>query len=135
MVWEEIEIPKELGSFMLEKAEETSLGQKNGAKKQYRYGNLHIREYDDKFLVHMDKVDPRENPIGHLVQDSPEILIGLASAAIGGIKVASYIYKNQKNSIFVKQSSTISGLIASLAFGYLGYSISKRIKKNRQIAT
>ena len=129
MVREEIEIPKELGSFMLEKAEETSLGQKNGAKKQYRYGNLHIREYDDKFLVHMDKVDPRENPIGHLVQDSPEILIGLASAAIGGIKVASYIYKNQKNSIFVKQSSTISGLIASLAFGYLGYSISKRIKK------
>ncbi|MGI0064728.1 MAG: hypothetical protein ACREAL_07660, partial [Nitrosopumilaceae archaeon] len=67
MVWEEIEIPKELGPFMLEKAEETSLGQKNGAKKQYRYGNLHIREYDDKFLVHMDKVDPRENPLGHLV--------------------------------------------------------------------
>ena len=129
MIWEEIEIPKELGSFMLEKAEETSLGQKNGAKKQYRYGNLHIREYDDKFLVHMDKVDPRENPLEHLVLDSPEILIGLASAAIGGGKVASYIYKNQKNSIFAKQSSTISGLIASLVFGYLGYSISKRIKK------
>ena len=129
MVWEEIEIPKELCPFMLEKAEETSLGQKNGAKKQYRYGNLHIREYDDKFLVHMDKVDPRENPLEHLVLDSPEILIGLASAAIGGGKVASYIYKNQKNSIFVKQSSTISGLIASLIFGYLGYSISKRIKK------
>ncbi|MGI0077637.1 MAG: hypothetical protein ACREAJ_03420 [Nitrosopumilaceae archaeon] len=129
MVWEEIEIPKELGPFMLEKAEETSLGQKNGAKKQYRYGNLHIREYDDKFLVHMDKVDPRENPLGHLVLDSPEILIGLASAAIGGVKAARYISKNQKNSIFVKQSSTISGLIASLVFGYLGYSISKRIKK------
>ena len=129
MVWEEIEIPKELGPFMLEKAEETPLGQKNGAKKQYRYGNLHIREYDDKFLVHIDKIDPRENPLGHLVLDSPEILIGLASAAIGGGKVASYIYKNQKNSIFAKQSSTISGLIASLVFGYLGYSISKRIKK------
>jgi len=129
MVWEEIEIPKELCPFMLEKAEETSLGQKNGAKKQYRYGNLHIREYDDKFLVHMDKVDPRENPLEHLVLDSPEILIGLASAAIGGGKVASYIYKNQKNSIFVKQSSIISGLVASLVFGYLGYSISKRIKK------
>ena len=129
MVSEEIEIPKELDPLILEKAEETFLGQKNGAKKQYRYGNLHIREYDDKFLVHMDKIDPRENPIGHLVQDSPEILVGLASAAIGGAKVASYIYKNQKNSIFVKQSSVISGLISSLTFGYLGYSISKRIKK------
>src|SRR3989344_5316049 len=104
MVSEEIEIPKELDPFILEKAEET-------------------------FLVHMDKIDPRENPIGHLVQDSPEILVGLASAAIGGVKVASYIYKNQKNSIFVKQSSVISGLISSLTFGYLGYSISKRIKK------
>ena len=130
MVWEEIEIPKELDPFMLEKAEETFLGQKNGAKKQYRYGNLHIREYDDKFLVHMDKADPRESPLGHLVLDSPEILIGLASAAIGGVKVASYISKNQKNSIFIKQSSTISGLIASLVFGYLGYSIAKRIKKH-----
>jgi len=49
MVLEEIEIPKELGPFILEKAQETSLGHKNGAKKQYRYGNLHIREYDDKF--------------------------------------------------------------------------------------
>ncbi len=29
MVWEEIEIPKELGSFILEKAQETTLGQKN----------------------------------------------------------------------------------------------------------
>jgi len=40
---DEIEIPKELRQFMLQDAEETLLGQKNGAKKQYRYGNLHIR--------------------------------------------------------------------------------------------
>jgi len=45
MLGNEIEVPKELREFMLEKAEETLLGQKNGAYKQYRYGNLHIREY------------------------------------------------------------------------------------------
>lgn len=122
MVWEEIEIPKELGSFILDKAEETSLGQKNGAKKQYRYGNLHIREYDNKFLVHVDKVDPRINPLGHLVSDAPEILIGLASAVIGGGKVASFMKKNNKNSI-------VPGFIASLVFGYLGFSLTKKIKK------
>ena len=122
MGWEEIEIPKELGSFLLDKAEETSLGQKNGAKKQYRYGNLHIREYDDKFLAHMDKVDPRINPMGHLVSDAPEILIGLASAVIGGGKVASYLKKNNKSSI-------VPGVIASLVFGYLGFSLTKKIKK------
>jgi len=128
MVWDEIEIPKELGSFILEKAQETSLGHKNGAKKQYRYRNLHIREYDDKFLVHMDTVDPRKNPFGHLVSDAPEILVGLASAVIGGGKVASYVSKNNKNLIFNKKSPILSGLIASLVFGYLGYSLTKKIK-------
>jgi hypothetical protein len=73
MPGKEIEVPKELREFMLDEAEETLLGQKNGAKKQYRYGNLHIREYDDKFLVHTDKVDPRTNPFSHLAYDAPEI--------------------------------------------------------------
>lgn len=127
---EEIEIPKELRPFMLENAKETSLGQKNGAKKQYRYGNLHIREYEDKFLVHMDKVDPRKNPLGHLVFDAPEVLIGLAFAAIGAGKVASHIYKNQRNSKFVKQTSILAGLLTSLAIGYLGYSFIKQIKNH-----
>ena len=38
---------------------ETNLGSKKGAKKQYRYENLHIREYENYYSVHMDKVDPR----------------------------------------------------------------------------
>ena len=129
MGWDEIVIPKELGPFLMDKAEETPLGHKNGAKKQYRYGNLHIREYENKYLVHNDKIDPRKNPIGHLVHDAPEVLIGLASAAIGGEKIASYIYKNQKNSTFAKQTSILSGIIASFVLGYLGYSITKKIKQ------
>ena len=121
MVWEEIEIPKELGPFILDKAEETSLGQKNGAKKQYRYGNLHIREYEDKFLAHTDKADPRKEPLAHLVLDAPEVIVGLASAVIGGGKVASFMKKNNKNSV-------VPGVIASLVFGYLGFSLTKKIK-------
>ena len=121
MGFEEIEIPKELGSFILDKAQETQLGQKNGAKKQYRYKNLHIREYDDKYLVHTDRVDPRNNALAHLVLDAPEVLVGLASAVIGGGKVASYMKKNNKNSI-------VPGVLASLVFGYLGFSLTKKIK-------
>ncbi len=124
MSWDEIEVPKELREFMLEEAELTSLGQKNGAKKQYRYRNLHIREYDDKFLVHTDKVDPRKDPLGHLIYDAPEILIGLASAAIGGSKIASNVLKHNNS----KKTALLSGLLASLFFGYLGYSITKKIK-------
>ncbi len=128
MLWDEIEVPKELREFMLDKAEVTSLGQKNGARKQYRYGNLHIREYDDKFLVHMDKVDPRSDPLGHLAFDAPEVLIGLLCAAFGGAKVGTTVFKNFKS----MKISTLSGILASLAFGYLGYSITKMIKNQKR---
>ena len=128
MSWDEIEIPKDVRPIMLEGAEETKLGQKNGAKGQYRYGNLHIREHDDKYLVHMDRIDPRNSPLGHLILDAPEVLVSLAGAAIGGAKVFSYIKKRQKNSIFAKQTATVSGLIASLAVGYLAYSLAKKLK-------
>jgi len=123
MPGDEIEVPKELREFMPDKAELTKLGQKNGANKQYRFGNLHIREYDDRFLVHTDKVDPRRDPLGHLIHDAPEVLVGLACAAFGGPKVASSLFKNSK-----KNNSILSGLVASILAGYIGYSVSKKIK-------
>lgn len=124
MTEDEIEVPKELREFMLTAAQETRLGQKNGAKKQFRYGNLHIREYNDKFLVHNDKVDPRKDPLGHLVHDSPEILIGLACAIIGGNKVAKKLLNN-KNS---KKSNMAYTLTSSIIIGYVGYAATKKIK-------
>ena len=107
---------------MLEGAEETFLGQKNGAHKQYRYGNLHIREYDDKFLVHTDKIDPRTNPLGHLVQDAPEVLVGLACAVFGGSQIAKRISN--------KQTAITTGLISSIISGYVGYVATKKIKNH-----
>ena len=121
----EIEVPKQLRQFMLEGARETRLGDKKGAKKQYRYGNLHIREYDNKYTVHTDKYDPRSDPIRHLVWDAPEALIGLAGAVIVGSKVGSYLYNKNKST---KQLSIFSGLIASLVIGYASYVVSKKLK-------
>jgi len=120
---DEIEIPKELREFMLEKAEETFLGQKNGAKKQYRYGNLHIREYDDKFLVHTDKIDPRIDPFGHLLNDAPEILVGLGCAIVTGSKIGKLFLSTK-----TKKSSISTALISSIVAGYLGYYATKRMK-------
>ena len=124
----EIEVPKNLRQFMLEGAEETNLGDKKGARKQFRYGNLNIREEDDKFTVHSDKIDPRKNPLGHLLIDAPEVLIGLAGAAISGLAIGTYIYKLKKDSLLKKPQSIISGLAASLAAGYTSYVISKKLK-------
>ena len=119
----EIEVPKELREFMLEEAKETFLGKKNGAYKQYRYGNLHIREYDDKFLVHTDRIDPRKDPIGHLVHDAPEVLIGLACAIFGGSLIAKK-FLNKKS----KKTTLTSALISSIISGYIGYTITKKVK-------
>jgi hypothetical protein len=123
MLGNEIEVPKELREFMLEDAEETLLGKKNGAYKQYRYGHLHIREYDDKFLVHTDKIDPRKDPIGHLIHDAPEVLIGLAFAVFGGSQIAKKFLNKKSN-----KSTFTSGLISSIISGYLGYIATKKIK-------
>jgi hypothetical protein len=121
---DEIVVPKELREFMLAGAEETFLGQKNGAKKQYRYGNLHIREYDDKFLIHTDKIDPRKDPLGHLLYDAPEVLAGLAFAVFGGFQVGKSLFNNDKS----KKSTISTGLMSSILTGYLGYITTKKIK-------
>ena len=125
MPGDEIEVPKELREFMLEEAEETFLGQKNGAKKQYRYGNLHIREYDDKFLVHNDRIDPRKDPVGHLVYDAPEVLIGLACTIFGGSQIAKKVMNTNS-----KKLTFTSGLFSSIIFGYVGYLATKKIKNH-----
>jgi len=121
---DEIEVPKELREFMLDRAEETTLGQKNGAKRQFRYGNLHIREYDNKFLVHTDKVDPRKDPIGHLVYDAPEVLIGLTCLILGGSKIAKTFQKNNKS----KKSTVTATILSSIIAGYIGYVATKKIR-------
>ncbi|MCE9651928.1 MAG: hypothetical protein K8Q89_02555 [Nitrosarchaeum sp.] len=121
---DEIEVPKELREFMLEGAKETTLGQKNGAKRQFRYGNLHIREYDDKFLVHTDKIDPRKDPLGHLIYDAPEVLIGLSCLILGGSKIAKTFLNNNKS----KKSTITATVLSSIVAGYVGYIATKKIK-------
>ena len=125
----EIELPKELGRIILDGAEETKLGDKKGAIKQYRKGNLHIREYDSKFTVHSDRADPRKDPLGHLLFDAQEVLVGLVGAALGGGLVGKLIYNMKKDSKFKKQQSVIGGLTASLITGYISYYIAKKLKE------
>ena len=125
----EIEFPIDLKRVVLMGAEETKLGDKKGALKQYRKGTIHIREYADKLTVHADKVDPRTDPLGHLIHDAQEVLIGLAGAALGGAAIGSYIYKIKKNSPFRREQAIIGGLATSLAAGYASYKVSKKLKE------
>lgn len=56
--------------------EETPLGEPKGEIRQYRgpYGS-HVHEYKEAWVIHRDKVDPRFDPVGHLVNDAPHILV------------------------------------------------------------
>ena len=126
---QEIDIPLDLKRVVLLGADETKLGDKKGALKQYRKGTIHIREYADKLTVHADKVDPRTDPLGHLIHDAQEVLIGLAGAAISGAAIGSYIYKIKKNSPFRREQAIIGGLATSLAAGYASYKVSKKLKE------
>ncbi|WP_052266630.1 hypothetical protein [Picrophilus oshimae] len=37
--------------------------------------SIHIKEYYDKYEVHLDKYDPRYNPFMHLIKDVPKPFI------------------------------------------------------------
>lgn len=73
--------------------DETRLGNRKGAKRQFRHKNLHIREYSGHYTVHVDKVDPRKDPLGHLLIDAPEFLMGIISAISVG-RLVHFCYKS-----------------------------------------
>lgn len=126
----EIEVPMSVRPIMMEAAEETSWGERRGARKQYRYGNLHIREYYDRYVVHMDKVDPRKDPFGHLLKDSPETLIGIACSICFAMKAGSDVFnKRKKRSKNALVEGVLMGSLTFVTAGYLGYKFCKHFKK------
>jgi hypothetical protein len=115
---------------------ETSLGNKKGAKRQFRYGNLHIREYDDCYTVHRDKIDPRRDSLGHLLVDAPEYLASSVSASYIGYKVGQEVHKRKKstgkNQRTALYDAILAGCIAGSAAGWLSsYIVSRIITKHR----
>ena len=54
----------------------TILGENKGSIKQYRHGNLHIREYENHYSVHYDKIDPLNDPLGHVMVDATKYFPG-----------------------------------------------------------
>jgi hypothetical protein len=80
----ELSISKEvLPSIDESRFEPTNLGDPRGAIRQYRSASgVHIREYDDHFVVHIDRIDPRTDPFGHLLVDSPESILAFGAASL-----------------------------------------------------
>jgi hypothetical protein len=114
---------------------ETVIGGKKGARKQYRHGNLHIREYDSHYTVHLDKIDPLKNPIGHLVVDAPEYIAGAAAAAFVAKKVGVAVYRKSKGEGKTNRDAAIEaivvGYVAGSSAGRLVHDAANSLKKAR----
>ena len=112
--------------------QETILGNKEGAKKQYRMGNLHIREYNEFYSLHVDKVDPRDNPLGHLIEDAPDVLIGLILASAIGIKMGRTYYNKintEDKKIFLNSKGLVQASLATIGTYMLSRYISLTLKR------
>jgi hypothetical protein len=115
--------------------QETPLGNKKGANKQYRCGSLHIRDYDTHYTVHLDAVDPLSNPLGHLLVDAPEYLAGATAAFIVGRRLGTKVYnickKEGKSTKDVAIGAVLAGYIAGSAAGNLVFNVASSLKKKR----
>jgi hypothetical protein len=115
---------------------ETSLGSKKGAKRQYRYGDLHIRDYDSHYSIHMDRIDPLSNPLGHLLVDAPEYLAATTAAFIVGRRLGTTVYnirkKQGKSTKDAAIDAVLAGYIAGSSAGNLVFNMATSLKKKKR---
>lgn len=127
-----ITIPKSMMQKPPVGCEETILGDLDGACKQYRCDpDIHMLEYPDMYKAHKDRIDPRKDPLGHLVYDSPETLAALFIGSTAGTIVGKIIYDNRKdkseNALW--DAIMVSSVIA-LITGLTTYYIVKKLRHN-----
>ncbi len=87
---DELRISKSVLPSLPEGYEETRLGDPRGSRRQFRgRSGIHVREYPDEYVIHVDRVDPRRDPFGHLVRDSPETLVSVVAGLLAAGKVGN----------------------------------------------
>ncbi|MGH9987275.1 MAG: hypothetical protein ACRD8W_25295 [Nitrososphaeraceae archaeon] len=118
---------------------ETVLGNKCGASRQFRLGKLHIREYDNYYSVHTDKISPINDPLGHLIADAPEYLVGILSGISIYSSFKDVLITRSRTSGVNSKSSSVSGgqdllppYLAGIFAAYSSYGITKTLKKLAQ---
>ncbi len=59
---------------------------------------MHVKEYDEYYSVHRDRVDPKYDPLGHLLYDSPEVLAAIAAGILSAYGAGKVYYDKVKDS-------------------------------------
>ena len=112
-------IPKDQMPFLPSKFKETKLGWPKKSIKQYRHGQVHVREYDDRFEAHIDKINPETDPLGHIIHDAPEVLAVAGAGAAAAITSGFITYK--------KTGSKLAAIIAGISTGVVAAYTTKKV--------
>ncbi|MEM4277531.1 MAG: hypothetical protein QXS40_05085, partial [Candidatus Nitrosocaldus sp.] len=76
------------------------------------------------YVVHVDRVDPRRDPLMHVLLDAPELMIASALGIYSGVRLGSRMYKVTSK----KSSAIMAGILTSIASGYMLYLLGRFIK-------
>ncbi len=126
------------GSIIVPKAvrpiidlKESLLGSKNGARRQFRNGRLHVREYEGYYTVHSDRVDPGKDPLGHLLMDAPEYIAGACVAIAVGKRTYSKTLKAGRalGRNDAALGALVAACIAGSSAGKVAYDVTRHLKK------
>ena len=107
-------ISKDQMPFLPSKFKETKLGWPKKSIKQYRYGRVHVHEYNDRFETHVDKINPETDPLGHIIHDAPEVLAVVGAGAAAAITSGFITYKKTGS----KLAAIITGISTGVAAAY-----------------
>ncbi|MDD3398909.1 MAG: hypothetical protein PHW93_04850 [Candidatus Methanomethylophilaceae archaeon] len=66
-----------------------------GSVRSYRKGCLHIHdiEEEDCWDLHLDKVDPEQDPVRHLLSDAPVLILSAAFFVASALLMAKFGYR------------------------------------------
>jgi uncharacterized membrane protein HdeD (DUF308 family) len=70
-----------------------------GSKGSWRNGRLHAHDMGDHYSVHLDRVDPKQHSIGHMIEDAPLTLFlwtGIEGAFTSAIESGKFIEEADK---------------------------------------
>jgi len=93
---------------------ETFLGEMvPGAIRQFRGPcGAHVHEFEDRWVLHRDRANADEDPLGHLLRDAPEYLASLAAVLAAGLALG---HPGTRRSGTKGTAALASGLLGVLA--------------------